>query len=216
MPKYVGTGRGGTRIKPISRADIVEAQKHTKSNRAAAKFLGVSQPRYDRYAKIYNLYESHKNPLGLGTTKGFAKNPNTVPLRDVFANKHPKYNLLRLKNRMIARGIIMDQCAMCGFNEKRVTDGKTPTIITFKNGVRDYTRSNIELRCYNCLFLTTGAPSVAHKGYIEKSFHEPEKIPKEWDVPLRPTDAMDVGEPDDLAESFTDIRSEVMEELERD
>jgi hypothetical protein len=215
MAKYVGTPRGGPPIRPISKADIIEAQKYTKSNAAAARYLGVTFTRYTKYAKIYNLYYSHYNKDGIGIAKGYAVRPSTVPLRDIFANKHPNYSLIRLKHRMIARGLLVDGCAMCGFNERRVTDGKTPTIITFKNGVRDYTQDNIELRCYNCLFLTTGAPTVAHKAYIEKSFTEPESIPANWQVDQREVDAIDVGEPDEPSATFDDIRTEVMHELHR-
>jgi hypothetical protein len=215
MAKYVGTGRGGARVKPISRADIVEAQKYTKSNRAAAKFLGVSQPRYKKYASVYNLYDSHSNRKGVGIPKGYSFKPSSVPLKDIFANKHPTYNLLRLKNRLIARGIFVDACAMCGFNEKRVTDGKSPNIITFKNGVRDYALDNLELRCYNCLFLTTGAPSVAHKEYIHKSFVKPETIPKLWQVEQQPSDSLDIHDVQDPTDGFGDIRTEVMKELEQ-
>ena len=117
--KSIGNSGGG-RFKPISRAEIVYAQSNTKSNRQAAKFLGVGMARYKRYAKIYNLYDSHANPLGIGTNKGFARRSSTVPLRDVFANKHPRYSVIRLKNRMVARKMLVNECAMCGFCEKRM------------------------------------------------------------------------------------------------
>jgi hypothetical protein len=106
---------------------------------------------------------------------------------------------------------------MCGFKEKRITDSKTPLIITFKNGMKDYSRDNIELMCYNCLFLTTGAPSVASKGYIKKSFEEPERIPKRWDVDPRPADVLDIGEtePDNTNDEFLDMQEEILKELGR-
>jgi len=229
--KRIGNSVGGGHPKPLSRAEIVQAQQYTKSNRQAAKFLGVGSARYKRYAQIYNLYDSHSNPLGIGTNKGFAKRSSTVALRDVFANKHTRYSVIRLKNRMVARNMLANECAMCGFCEKRITDGKTPLLLTFKDGTRNYDRNNLWLLCYNCLFLTTGAPQIAHRGYIEKSFENPELIPKRWQVTEREADVLDhptytrrpeylsggqeAPSTDDL-QGFDDIRDEVLKELGRD
>jgi hypothetical protein len=215
MPKRIGQLRGPA-TPPITRAEIEHAQANTKSNMEAARFLNVGYERYKRYAKIYNLFDSHLNPTGIGVNKGYAARPSSVPLKDVFANKHPTYSIVRLKNRMIARNIIAEECSMCGFKEKRITDSKTPLMLTFKNGTRDFTQSNLELLCYNCLFLTTGAPSVANRGYIKKSFNAPDEIPKRWDVAPRPADSIDVGEEDDTSESFDDIKDQILKELGRD
>ena len=85
--------------------------------------------------------------------------------------------------------------------------------------VRRWSRTNnYNIITSNCLFLTTGAPTVAHKGYIEKSFKEPEKIPKNWQVTPRPKDAkeLDADEPDNMPSGFDDIRDEILKELGRD
>jgi hypothetical protein len=184
----------------------------------AARFLGVGYMRYRRYAKIYGLFDSHANPTGIGTSKGYAAKASTIPLKDVFANKHPGYSMIRLKHRMIARNLLAEECDMCGFKEKRLTDSKTPLILTFKSGKKDFTQNNLQLLCYNCLFLTTGAPTVANRGYIVKSFNEPEKIPKRWDIDHRPADALDVGETDsdNTQGGFDDIHTEILKELGRD
>jgi hypothetical protein len=207
-----------SRFIPISKADIEYAQSQTKSNMEAARFLGVGYERYKRYAKIYNLFDQHLNQTGIGTAKGYAAKASTIPLKDVFANKHPGYSLIRLKHRMIARNLIREECDMCQFKEKRVTASKTPLLLTFRNGKKDFTQDNLQLLCYNCLFLTTGAPTVANRGYIEKSFSEPEKIPKNWQVDHRAVDAVDIGEtePDNREGGFDDIRDEIMRELGRE
>lgn len=215
--KKVGANKN-SRFIPISKADIEYAQSQTKSNMEAARFLGVGYMRYKRYATIYNLFDRHLNQKGIGTNKGYAAKASSIPLKDVFANKHPSYSLIRLKHRMVARNLILEQCELCGFNEKRITDSKTPLIITFKNGKKDFTRENLQLLCYNCLFLTTGAPTVAHRGYIEKSFNEPDKIPKRWDVDPRPADVLDVGEDDsaNTPDDFASMQEEILKELGRD
>lgn len=183
----------------------------------AARFLSVGYERYRRYAKIYNLFDGHANPKGIGTAKGYATKASTVPLRDVFANKHSGYSLIRLKHRMVARNLIPEECDMCGFKEKRITDSKTPLILTFRSGKKDFSKDNLQLLCYNCLFLTTGAPTVANKGYIKKSFEEPEKIPKRWDINHRAADAIDVGEPDnqETPDEFLSMQEEILRELGR-
>jgi hypothetical protein len=215
--KKVGANNN-SRFIPISKADIEYAQSQTKSNMEAARFLGVGYMRYKRYATIYNLFDRHLNQKGIGTNKGYAARASSIPLKDVFANKHPTYSLIRLKHRMVARNLILEKCELCGFNEKRITDSKTPLIITFKNGKKDFTRENLQLLCYNCLFLTTGAPTVAHRGYIEKSFSEPDKIPKRWDVDPRPADVLDIGEndSDNTQSEFASMQEEILKELGRD
>ena len=217
MPKKVGANNN-SRFIPISKADIEYAQSQTKSNMEAARFLGVGYMRYRRYAKIYNLFDKHLNQTGIGTAKGYAAKASTIPLKDVFANKHTGYSLIRLKHRIIARNLMLEECDLCGFNEKRITDSKTPLLLTFRNGKKDFTQENLQLLCYNCLFLTTGAPTVANRGYIEKSFNEPDKIPKNWQVDHRAVDAVDIGEtePDNKEGGFDDIRDEIMRELGRE
>jgi hypothetical protein len=217
MAKQVGPNNKGRSLIPLTRAEIVHAQDNTNSNAEAARFLGVSYPRYRKYAMIYGLFESHANPTGIGTPKGFGARAHSIKLKDIFANKHPGYNLVRLKNRMIARRLIEEECAMCQFSEKRVTDGKSPLLLTFKNRVKDYSQDNLMLLCYNCLFLTTGAPTVAHKGYIEKSFKEPEKIPKNWQVTPRPKDTkeLDADESDNTNDEFLSMQEEILKELGR-
>jgi hypothetical protein len=216
MPKKVGANKN-SRFIPISKADIEYAQSQTKSNMEAARFLGTGYIRYRRYAKIYNLFDQHLNQTGIGTAKGYAAKASTIPLKDVFANKHPGYSLVRLKHRMIARNLIPEECVLCQFKEKRITDSKTPLLLTFKSGQKDFTQDNLQLLCYNCLFLTTGAPSVAHRGYIEKSFEEPDKIPKIWQVDHRAADAVDIGEtePENNANTFSSMQEEILRELGR-
>jgi hypothetical protein len=205
-------------MQPISKADIEHAQKHTKSNMEAARFLGVGYERYKRYAKIYNLFDRHANPRGFGTAKGYAGMASTIKLKDIFANKYLGYSLIRLKHRMIARNLLMEECDMCGFKEKRITDSKTPLLLTFKNGQKDFAQENLHLLCYNCLFLTSGAPTVANRGYIVKSFEEPDKIPKRWQVDHRAADALDIEDrvTETSSDDFQSLQEEILKELGRD
>jgi hypothetical protein len=47
--------------RPILRSEIEEAQLHTRSNKAAARYLQVGYPRYRKYAKLYNLFDINCN-----------------------------------------------------------------------------------------------------------------------------------------------------------
>lgn len=60
---------------------------------------------------------------------------------------------------------------MCKFAEKRVSDNKCPLLLTFKDGNRDFRKDNLTLLCYNCMFLTTGVPVVAHKNHISNTLN---------------------------------------------
>lgn len=181
--------------KILLRSEIEEAQRNTNSNQAAARWLNVSYRRYRKYARLYGLFDSHLNPAGVGVEKGFSKRPTSIPLRDVLAGKHPKYSLAKLKNRLIARNKIIEQCSLCDFNERRITDNRVPLMLTFKDGDHsNFTLDNLELRCYNCMFLTTGAPSVVNKNNIPRSFTEPETLPKAQTVPIITSDYYDPTE----------------------
>ena len=194
------TNRGGRpHSPPILRAQIEEAPRNTNSNHAAARWLGVSYKRYRRYAQLYNLFDQHLNMAGVGVDKGWSKRPTSIPLRDVLAGKHPDYSLAKLKNRLIARKKIKEECTCCGFNEKRITDNKAPLMLTFKDGNRtNFALDNLTLYCYNCMFLTTGAPSVVNKKLIERSFRAPETIPANQNIPVVTADYYDPVDTDDL------------------
>jgi hypothetical protein len=182
--------------KIILRSEIEEAQRHTSSNMAAARWLRVSYETYRKYAKLYGLFDRHLNPTGVGVEKGFAKRPTSIPLREILAGKHPKYSLAKLKNRLIARNKIEEKCNLCGFDEHRITDNRVPLMLTFIDGDHtNFTLTNLELRCYNCMFLTTGAPTVVNKvRHIHRSFTEPDSIPDAATQPVITADYYDMEE----------------------
>ena len=65
--------------KQFTKDDILRAMRFTKSNRAAAKYLGCSYQHYKPYAKLFRideadpnsptLFETHKNQSGKGIPK---------------------------------------------------------------------------------------------------------------------------------------------------
>ena len=145
--------------KPLSKEMIVAAQANTKSNMAAARYLHVSYQHYKRYAKMYKLFDSHKNQSGKGIPK-FLKGKGKEPaLLDIIEGRvsAAHFTPAKIKYRLIEAGYLSEQCSMCGFKERRVLDYKMPLLLHFKDGNKsNYLKENIELLCYNHYFLTVG------------------------------------------------------------
>ena len=145
--------------KPLSKEMIVAAQANTKSNMAAARYLHVSYQHYKRYAKMYKLFENHKNQSGKGIPK-FLKGKGKEPaLLDIIEGRvsAAHFTPAKIKYRLIEAGYLLEQCSMCGFQERRVLDYKIPLLLHFKdNNKSNYSKENIELLCYNHYFLTVG------------------------------------------------------------
>ena len=145
--------------KPLSKNQIVAAQAKTRSNAAAARYLHVSYQHYKKYAKMYNLFESHKNQSGKGIPK-FLKSSGKEPvLLDIMEGRlaASHFDPQKLKYRLIEEGYLAEECSVCGFHERRVLDYKIPLLLNFKdNNKSNYHQDNIELLCYNHYFLLVG------------------------------------------------------------
>jgi|TARA_R110000796_G_scaffold2240_3_gene8984 transposase len=153
------------KAKPLSKELIMAAVNKTKSNRAAARYLNVSYIHYKKWAKLYeskthdNLFEQHKNQSGKGIPK-FLKNKGKEPaLIDIIEGRVDvsSFSPDKLKYRLITEGYLLEECASCGFHERRVLDYKMPLLLHFKDGnKKNYRKENTELLCYNHFFLTVG------------------------------------------------------------
>jgi len=147
------------KAKPLSKEMIVAAQANTKSNMASARYLHVSYQHYKRYAKLYGLFESHKNQSGKGIPK-FLKGTGKEPaLLDIIEGRvsPAHFSPAKIKYRLIEEGYLSEQCSICGFQERRVLDYKMPLLLHFKdNNKSNYSKENIELLCYNHYFLLVG------------------------------------------------------------
>lgn len=147
----------------ILESDIIRAMKYTKSNAGASRFLKVDMRTYMKYARMYkdadgiSYAAKHYNRGGKGISRTRI-NYNRFKLEDILNNKYPKYKLNKLKHILLNNGILIEQCNVCNFSERRITDSASPLILSFKNGKRDYSLENLELLCYNCYFLLVGNP----------------------------------------------------------
>ena len=153
------------KAKPLSKQQIQAAMNKTMSNRAAARYLGVSYIHYKKWAQNYdsetheNLFEQHKNQSGKGIPKflnGSVKQPAVLDIIEGRVDSS-HFSAAKIRERMIGEGYLDDCCSNCSFNERRVLDYKVPLIMNFKDGnKKNYKLDNVELLCYNCYFLTVG------------------------------------------------------------
>ena len=153
------------KAKPLGKEMILAAINKTKSNRAAARYLNVSYQHYKKWAKAYesatheNLFEQHKNQSGKGIPKFLRSKGKEPALIDIIEGRvdASSFSPDKIKYRLITEGYLLEECAICGFNERRVSDYKMPLLLHFKDGnKKNYRKENIELLCYNHYFLTVG------------------------------------------------------------
>lgn len=178
---YFNKGQGRP-TKNLTESQIRSAMANTKSNMAAARYLHVSYNTYKKYAKMYTdtetgktLLDVHKNENGIGIIKGRASGKK-LPLEDIFANKHPNYNLYSLKKRLVNEQILEEKCCLCGYDERRWQDGKTPLVVDFIDGDdKNMNRDNLRLLCYNCSFQVRGSMNKKQLKSIERDIYETKK-----------------------------------------
>ena len=149
----------GNKKKFLSKEQIVAAQGKTLSNMAAARYLHVSYQHYKKYAKMYELFEDHKNQMGKGIPK-FLRGPKKMPhMMEIIEGRiaASSFNPNKLKYALIEQGYIIEECNVCKFKEKRVLDYKTPLLLHFKDkNSNNYSLDNVQLLCYNHYFLQVG------------------------------------------------------------
>lgn len=147
---------GGTNRRPLLKRDIENAQRNSQSAMEAARYLGVSYTTYKKYAILYGLHEQHLNPGGKGISKPHVKGKR-YPLSAIVAGEHPTYDTRKLKARLIKAAMLDEQCSLCGFEERRITDFKIPLMMVFKDDdSTNHRLENLYLLCFNCAFLTVG------------------------------------------------------------
>jgi hypothetical protein len=165
----------GPKTRPLLQSEIQEALDKSKSARQAAKRLGVAYPTYKKYAKLYGIHKTPGFPKVKNPNPPFKKNPisphkGKYPISDILNGMYPNFPVHRLKDKLIRAGIKKSECEQCGYNQRRLTDGKLPLLLNFEDGNnKNHKLENMRLLCYNCTF-TSG------KGYINRGpkFFDPD------------------------------------------
>jgi hypothetical protein len=181
--------------KPISREDVLRAMRFTKSNRAAAKYLGCSYQHYKPFAKNFkvdetdhnspSLFETHLNQSGKGIPKFLPnrrKEPNVKNIIET-GTGWESFTPEKIKARIIAEGYLKEECYACGFCERRVTDYKTPLLLNFKDGNKNnYLLENLELLCYNDYFLLVADPLTPDQIRHIEDNTQVQAVAHSWDM----------------------------------
>lgn len=157
-------GKYGRQPLNLTEGEVRYAIANSRSNREAAAYANVSHVTWKKYASMYvdaetgkTLYEKHKNQKGYGVSKGGIKKFGKYGLQDILEGRHPEYNPKNLKKRIIRACIVKEECALCGFHERRVADYSIPLILEFiDSDITNHKLENIRLLCYNCYYLNVG------------------------------------------------------------
>lgn len=152
---------GARRI--ISREDILRAMRVAKSGHACSRYLSVDWHTLRAIAKQYKtddgtqtLYEAMINPNGKGIPKFKKNGDKPMNLLDIIEGriKTHSHDPLKIKYRLMQEGYLKEECAICGFNERRVIDYKIPLLLHHKDGNKDnFVLDNLQLLCYNHYYL---------------------------------------------------------------
>lgn len=220
-----------TNAKNFTEGDIRYAMNNTRSNRAAAKFLGVALSTYRRYAEMYidmdtgkNLYELHKNLGGKGIPK-----PNGKKIRETWAKKNAdriEQGKLPWRLRggdkrsdiiaeLMLAGRIPAHCEKCGFNQRRLADGDLPVKVIHKDGDKtNWYADNLQVICYNCYFLYVGnlyGPKISKK--LRKGL---EKMEEKGLMPIAKGEIPALKLDDDTDPQTFEMNADEMERLIRE
>jgi hypothetical protein len=164
-----------------SKEDILRAMRHTKSGRAAARYLGCSYQHYRPYAKMYlnedgiSLFDAHKNQCGKGIPKHLKGGKKQPALEQIFNGiiDPSHFTPEKIRKRLIFESYLAEECNRCKFNERRVIDYKVPLLLNFKDGnKKNYKKENLELLCYNCFFLYVTDPFTPEQVNIIEDFNQ--------------------------------------------
>jgi len=147
----------------LSQEKIREAMANTRSNKEAARWLGITDITYKKYSKRHideatgkSLFELHKNQAGKGMPKNWVGGIWKKNLDEMLVENQPinTKKIIKLKEILMRDGRLGYQCSACKFSEKRLTDMKAPLLLNFVNGKRsDWRIENLRWLCYNCYFL---------------------------------------------------------------
>lgn len=170
--------------KPLTKEQVLLAMRMTKSNRAAARYLNVSYIHYKGWAKRYHefeggrtLFEVHKNQSGKGIPKFLTSNmgKSSWDVLDVVEGRISANHFRPedIKKKMLEEGYLKEECALCGFHDRRLSDYKMPLILDFKdNNPNHYNLGNIRFLCYNCFFVNIG-DIFSEKDIHQLETHQP-------------------------------------------
>ena len=154
--------------KNLSETQIRYAMDNSLSNAGAARWLHVTERTYKKYASLYfdengvSLYQLHMNRYAAGIKKQKLKRWTSKhhrdTLREVLDGTAPnRRQPSKLLEKLIKAEYFLEECSICGFNERRVLDAKVPLYLDFIDGNRKNGKiENLQVLCHNHFFLLSG------------------------------------------------------------
>jgi hypothetical protein len=135
---------------------IESAIQNTKSNAAAARWIGVDYTTYKKYAKRYGVFEKGLNQSGVGIKKGYGS--YRIDIADILSgSRSSPYTLARIKRRLCDEGYLIEECGICAFNEKNIVTDTICLKLDFVDGdTSNYQRDNLRLLCPSCYYSNNG------------------------------------------------------------
>lgn len=127
----------------ISAEQIKHAIDETLSMRAASVKLGIHFNTFKRFAKMYDLYVPNMGG------KGGKKKSRSIDLDEILAGNHPSYSTNKLKKRLIALNIIVNECQICKLRSW-LENPITLELDHINGNSSDHRINNLRLLCPNC------------------------------------------------------------------
>ena len=149
----------------LTKKMIEDAQSQTKSNMAAARWLGVNYLTYRKYARMYGVFEKHLNQSGVGIKKGYGK--WSKPLDEILdGSKTYRMRPSYIKKRLIKEKWVEGECSSCGYNEIVMNKESVALRLDYVDGnVTNNHLDNIRLLCPNCYLSYNGHMPSAERFY---------------------------------------------------
>jgi hypothetical protein len=144
----------GWGARPLLESEIEEAYTNTSGSAAdAARYLGVHYRTLKKWAKKYNIWRVAPHTKGVKRPKN--AECGKYPLTEILEGKHPDVPSYRIREKLFRSGLKEQKCEMCGFAEKRITDGRLPLLLNFAdNNPKNHSIGNMLILCYNCTFIS--------------------------------------------------------------
>ena len=124
----------------LTKEQIIEAIKNTSSMISAARYLNVSRDKFNKFAKLYGLFEPNQSGKDIQKKRSYTD-------EELFSNRTYKIAQTVLIKRL--KEIRDWKCEMCGLNEWM---GKTLPLEVHHIDGNNYNNelSNLQILCPNC------------------------------------------------------------------
>ena len=163
MPVKERRLKRGAGHRPLLQSEIEEAQTHSVFAAGQARWLGVSRTTFKRWAKVYGIYKSTPSRKGMKWIRDpeRGKYPLSKILNGEF-NDNPKVTVVAVRYKLFNSDVFPLRCNICGYDKKRIVDGKICILLDHKDGNRrNFHKDNLQWLCLNCMF-------ECGRGYINR------------------------------------------------